>query len=144
MERSIPSICDGLKKSLRKILYCCLKRKLYKEVKVAQLAGYVSEHGAYHHGEASLHEAIIGMAQDFVGSNNINILMPNGQFGTRIQGGKDSASPRYIHTELNSIVPLLYPVDDLDVLEYLDDDGMKIEPKYYLPIIPMILVNGAI
>ena len=144
LERSIPSICDGLKKSLRKILYCCLKRKLYKEVKVAQLAGYVSEHGAYHHGEASLHEAIIGMAQDFVGSNNINILMPNGQFGTRIQGGKDSASPRYIHTELNSIVPLLYPPDDLDVLEYLDDDGMKIEPKYYVPIIPMILVNGAI
>lgn len=144
LERSIPSICDGLKKSLRKILFCCLKRKLYKEIKVAQLAGYVSEHGAYHHGEASLHEAIIGMAQDFVGSNNLNLLMPNGQFGTRIMGGKDSASPRYIHTELNSIVPLLFPSDDFDVLDYLDDDGMKIEPKFYVPIIPMILVNGSI
>lgn len=144
LERSIPSVCDGLKKSLRKILFCCLKRKLYKEIKVAQLAGYVSEHGAYHHGEASLHEAIIGMAQDFVGSNNINLLMPNGQFGTRILGGKDSASPRYIHTELNSIVPLLYPSDDFDVLEYLDDDGIQIEPKYYVPIVPMILVNGSV
>lgn len=144
LERSIPSICDGLKKSLRKILFCCLKRKLYKEIKVAQLAGYVSEHGAYHHGEASLHEAIIGMAQDFVGSNNLNVLMPNGQFGTRIMGGKDSASPRYIHTELNSVVPLLFPSDDFDVLYYLDDDGMKIEPKFYVPIVPLILINGSI
>jgi len=144
IERSIPSVCDGFKKSLRKIMYCCLKRKLYKEIKVAQLAGYVSEHGAYHHGEASLHEAIIGMAQDFVGSNNINLLKPNGQFGTRIQGGKDSASPRYIHTELNGIVPFIFHNDDMDVLEYLDDDGMKIEPSFYMPIIPMILVNGSI
>lgn len=144
LERSIPSVCDGFKKSLRKIMFCCLKRKLYKEIKVAQLAGYVSEHGAYHHGEASLHEAIIGMAQDFVGSNNINLLMPNGQFGTRILGGKDSASPRYIHTELNPLVPLIFPSDDFEVLEYLDDDGMKIEPKHYVPIIPMILVNGTV
>lgn len=144
VERSIPSICDGFKRSLRKIMYCCLKRKLYKEIKVAQLAGYVSEHGAYHHGEASLHEAIIGMAQDFVGSNNINLLKPNGQFGTRIQGGKDSASPRYIHTELNNIVPYIFHGDDMEVLNYLDDDGMKIEPTYYVPIIPMILVNGSV
>jgi DNA topoisomerase II len=144
VERSIPSICDGFKKSLRKIMYCCLKRKLYKEIKVAQLAGYVSEHGAYHHGEASLHEAIIGMAQDFVGSNNLNLLKPNGQFGTRIQGGKDSASPRYIHTELNPIVTHLFHTDDFDVLDYLDDDGMKIEPFHYIPIIPMILVNGTL
>ncbi|QOI90210.1 DNA topoisomerase 2 [Pyramimonas orientalis virus] len=144
IERSIPSICDGFKKSLRKIMYSCLKRKLYKEIKVAQLAGYVSEHGAYHHGEASLHEAIIGMAQNFVGSNNINLLMPNGQFGTRIQGGKDSASPRYIHTELNSIVPHMFHADDFDILDYLDDDGIKIEPSHYIPIIPMILVNGSV
>lgn len=144
VERSIPSICDGFKKSLRKIMFCCLKRKLYKEIKVAQLAGYVSEHGAYHHGEASLHEAIIGMAQDFVGSNNVNLLTPNGQFGTRIQGGKDSASPRYIHTELSSIVPHVFHTDDLEILEYLDDDGMKIEPVHYIPIIPMILVNGSV
>lgn len=144
LERSIPSVCDGLKKSLRKILFCCMKRKLYKEIKVSQLAGYVSEHGAYHHGEVSLHEAIIGMAQDFVGSNNINLLVPNGQFGTRIQGGKDSASPRYIHTMLNNIVSSIFHVDDLDVLEYLVDDGLQIEPTYYVPIIPMILVNGAV
>ena len=143
LERSIPSVCDGLKRSLRKILYCSIKRKLYKEIKVAQLAGYVSEHGAYHHGEASLHDAIIGMAQCFVGSNNINLLEPNGQFGTRIQGGKDAASPRYIHTQLSSLVPLLFPEEDEGVLRYMQDDGQQVEPTQYYPVIPMVLINGA-
>jgi DNA topoisomerase-2 len=143
LERSIPSICDGLKKSLRKILYCCFKRKLHKEIKVAQLAGYVSEHGAYHHGEVSLQDAIIGMAQDFVGSNNINLLCPNGQFGSRVQGGKDSASSRYIHTQLNTpIVYALFHQDDHDIYTYMEDDGLIIEPHHYIPILPMILING--
>jgi len=140
--RSIGSLYDGLKPSQRKILYSCFKRKLYSEIRVAQLAGYVSENAAYHHGEASLQSAIIGMAQDYMGSNNVNLLMPNGQFGTRIMGGHDSASPRYIHTELNKIVDLIYPSVDFPLLEYNDDDGIFVEPKYYVPIIPMVLVNG--
>ena len=140
--RSIGSVYDGLKPSQRKILYSCFKRNLVNEIRVAQLAGYVSENAAYHHGEASLQGAIIGMAQDFVGSNNMNLLMPNGQFGTRIMGGHDSASPRYIHTELNKIVNLIYPHSDFPLLEYNDDDGILVEPKYYVPIIPMVLVNG--
>jgi DNA topoisomerase-2 len=140
--RSIGSIYDGLKPSQRKILYSCFKRNLVTEIRVAQLAGYVSENAAYHHGEASLQGAIIGMAQDFVGSNNLNLLMPNGQFGTRIMGGHDSASPRYIHTELNKIVSLIFPSADFPLLEYNDDDGILVEPKYYVPIIPMVLVNG--
>ena len=140
--RSIGSVYDGLKPSQRKILYCCFKRNLTNEIRVAQLAGYVSENAAYHHGEASLQGAIIGMAQDYVGSNNINLLMPNGQFGTRIMGGQDSASSRYIHTELNKIVNLIYPSIDFPLLEYNDDDGIPVEPKYYVPIIPMVLVNG--
>ena len=144
LERAIPSICDGFKKSIRKIMYCCFKRKLHNEIKVAQLSGYVSEHGAYHHGEASLQEAIIGMAQNYVGSNNVNLLMPNGQFGTRIAGGKDNASPRYIFTCLNPIVKHIFKEDDFDVLTYLDDDGTMIEPEYYVPVIPTVLVNGAI
>jgi len=140
--RSIGSLYDGLKPSQRKILYSCFKRKLYSEIRVAQLAGYVSENAAYHHGEASLQSAIIGMAQNYMGSNNMNLLMPNGQFGTRIMGGHDSASPRYIHTELNKIVDILYPSLDFPLLEYNDDDGIPCEPKYYVPIIPMVLVNG--
>ena len=80
-ERSIPNGVDGLKISLRKILFAAFKRNLKSEIKVAQFAGYVSEHSAYHHGEASLNGAIVNMAQDFVGSNNINLLEPHGQFG---------------------------------------------------------------
>ena len=140
--RSIPSICDGLKPSQRKILYAGFKKKLFKEIKVSQFAGYVSEHSSYHHGEASLHGAIIGMAQNFVGSNNINLFKPNGQFGTRLLGGKDSASPRYIFTQLNDISTILFNQNDNFILKYLNDDGFKIEPEWYIPIIPLILING--
>jgi DNA topoisomerase II len=141
-KRSIGSLYDGLKPSQRKILYSCFKRNLYKEIRVAQLAGYVSENAAYHHGEASLQGAIIGMAQDFVGSNNINLLKPNGQFGTRIMGGSDAASSRYIHTELNRLTDCIYPKEDFPLLSYVEDDGFKVEPYYYVPILPMVLVNG--
>ena len=142
--RSLPSFCDGLKISTRKILYSCFKRNLVKEIRVAQLAGYVSENANYHHGEKSLQDAIIGMAQTYIGSNNINLLMPNGQFGTRLQGGKDAASPRYIHTELNKLTLSIFSKDDLPILNYLNDDGDMIEPEFYLPIIPMVLINGII
>ena len=143
--RSIPKLEDGLKVSTRKILYACFKRNLFEEkneIKVAQLSGYVSEHTEYHHGEASLQGAIINMAQDFVGSNNIPLLYPNGQFGTRLQGGKDNASPRYIFTYCKNYVKNLFIQDDNYILDYNVEDGMSIEPKYYIPIIPMILVNG--
>ena len=141
-KRSIGSLFDGLKPSQRKILYSCFKRNLYKEIRVAQLAGYVSENAAYHHGEASLQGAIIGMAQDFVGSNNINLLEPNGQFGTRIMGGSDAASSRYIHTELNKLCQVIYPKEDFPLLNYVEDDGLLVEPDYYVPILPMVLING--
>lgn len=134
-ERSIPCLVDGLKPGQRKVclsclqavfcfvflhltkinleyfvlqvMYTCFKRNDKKEVKVAQLAGSVAEHSAYHHGEASLMSTIVNLAQDYVGSNNINLLMPNGQFGTRLQGGKDSASPRYIFTMLTYVLYIL-------------------------------------
>lgn len=142
-DRSIPHIMDGLKISLRKILYAAFKRKLNSEIKVAQFSGYVSEHSGYHHGEASLNAAIVGMAQNFVGSNNINLFMPNGQFGTRLQGGKDSASERYIFTQLNPVTRYIFPEADDAILDYFEDDGEKVEPKHYAPIIPMLLVNGS-
>lgn len=141
-ERNIPNVMDGLKTSQRKILYSAFKRKLTTEIKVAQFAGYVSEHSLYHHGEMSLNKAIVGMAQEFVGSNNINMLLPNGQFGTRLQGGKDSASERYIYTLLNPLTSSLFIDNDQYVLDYLDDDGTMVEPEFYAPVIPMILVNG--
>jgi len=143
LERSIPNVMDGLKTSQRKILFSALKRNLKSEIRVAQFAGYVSEHSGYHHGEASLNDAIIGMAQDYVGSNNLAWLVPQGQFGTRLQGGNDAASPRYIHTYLQPYISSLVPSDDLECLKYRDDDGLPVEPEWYAPILPMLLVNGA-
>ena len=140
--RSIPNMVDGLKISLRKILYSAFKRKLTSEIKVAQFSGYVSEHSAYHHGEASLNGAIVNMAQNYVGSNNVNTLLPNGQFGTRLHGGDDSASERYIFTMLNPLTRYLFPEGDDAILNYLNDDGTLVEPEYYVPIIPFVLMNG--
>ena len=142
-DRSIPNLMDGLKISLRKILFSAFKMNLNKEIKVAQFSGYTSKESGYHHGEASLNAAIVGMAQNFVGSNNINLFMPNGQFGTRLQGGKDSASERYIFTQLNKITRSIFPAVDDNILNYLNDDGQMVEPLYYAPIIPMVLINGS-
>jgi DNA topoisomerase II len=111
--RAIPSLIDGLKPSQRKVLYACFKRDRgaakMAEVKVAQLAAYCSEHTSYHHGEVSLAGTIVKMAQDYVGSNNIPLLEPIGQFGTRLQGGTDCASARYIFTRLQPITRLIFP-----------------------------------
>ena len=141
--RSIPNICDGLKPSQRKILFSAFKRNLTKEIKVAQFAGYVSEHASYHHGEVSLQGAIVSMAQSFVGANNIALFVALGAFGTRMMGGSDSASARYIFTHLHPITQKIYRPEDAPILNYLDDDGFMIEPSYYVPILPMILVNGS-
>jgi len=142
-DRSIPNLMDGLKISLRKILYSSFKKRLTTEIKVAQFSGYVSEHSCYHHGEESLNKAIVGMAQNFIGSNNINLLFPSGQFGSRIKGGQDASSPRYIFTRLEKITRILFPEQDDNILKYLNDDGTPVEPQFYVPIIPMVLVNGS-
>ena len=142
--RSIPDLVDGLKPSQRKILYGAFKRKLDNdEIKVAQLSGYISEHTGYHHGEASLQGAIINMAQNYCGSNNINLLFPSGNFGTRRLGGKDAASPRYIFTQLSSLTRNIFITKDEFVLDNVIEEGDIVEPVRYYPIIPMILVNGS-
>ena len=142
--RSLPHVMDGLKPSQRKIFWAARKRNLVNEIKVAQLAGYVSENAAYHHGEVSLTAAIVNMAQNFVGSNNVNLLVPNGQFGTRLLGGDDAASPRYIFTCLEPIGASILSKADDPGLSWLEDDGQTVEPEYYLPVLPMLLVNGSV
>jgi len=142
-DRSLPDIRDGLKPSTRKIIFSCFKRNLTNELKVAQLAGYVSEKAAYHHGEKSLEGAIVGLAQNYIGSNNLNILEPCGQFGTRLLGGKDAAQSRYIFTQFNKMAKIIFNPDDQALYTYLDDDGVPIEPKSYCGILPMVLINGA-
>jgi DNA topoisomerase-2 len=144
-ERSISCI-DGLKISQRKILHTVLKRKIFtkrKEQRVAQLAAFTSSDTKYHHGESSLVGAIKKMCMDFTGANNLNLLVPSGQFGTRYKNGADAASERYIHTYLEPISLFLIKDIDSDVLDYVNDDGVIVEPKFFAPIIPLILINGS-
>lgn len=141
--RSIPCVADGLKPGQRKVIWACFKRKLKKEIKVAQLVGYIGEQAAYHHGEVSLAQTIINLAQNFVGSNNLSLLDPRGQYGTREQGGKNHASPRYIFTEPTRISRIIFnPADDA-LLKTQKEDNALIEPEWYMPIVPLVLINGA-
>lgn len=140
--RSIPSIVDGLKPSQRKIIYTLFKKNFKNEVKVSQLCGDIISLSAYHNGSVSLEQAIISMSQNFVGSNNLNLLNPVGQFGSRLNGGKDASAPRYIFTKLTPLTRDIFKQEDDEILEYLVDDGYQIEPKFYVPIIPSILLNG--
>lgn len=144
LEISIPSIMDGFKPSQRKIMYTAFKKNItnHEGIKVAQLGPMVAQMTAYKHGENNLMEAIVNLAQDFTGSNNINWLKPIGQFGSRYNNA--AASPRYIYTSLNPITRYIFREEDDPILNYIFDEGEWIEPQFYLPIIPTILVNGAI
>lgn len=140
--RNLPNVMDGLKQSQRKAIFCAFLKNLTKPLKVAQFAGLVAQKTSYHHGEMCLYDTITRMAQDFVGSNNIPYFYQGGQFGTRVCNGKDAANARYIKTNLLPITFKIFKKEDEQILNYLEDDGMTIEPDYYLPIIPMVLVNG--
>jgi len=150
-ERSLPSMLDGLKTSQRKILFTVLKRNyigVSREVKVAQLSGAVAELTLYLHGEQSLNDAIVSMGQDFVGSNNLPLLFPDGAFGTRLgtrQGtGKDAASPRYIYTYAQDVTRLMFKADDDALLPLKKEEGFDVEPEAYWPVLPMLLINGCV
>ena len=138
--RSIPNIMDGLKTSQRKVIYIA---KDIKEVKVAQLASTVALKTSYLHGEQSLADCIITLAQDFVGSNNHPLLKGIGQFGSRLQGGKDAASPRYVHVQPSPFMKAVIMREDDHILHYLEEEGVTVEPNYFLPLIPLVLINGA-
>jgi DNA topoisomerase-2 len=141
--RSIPSVVDGLKPGQRKVLFTCFKRNLKKDMKVVELAGSILGLTAYQHGETSLQSTIVGLAQTFVGSNNINCLEPSGNFGSRLQGGSDCASARYIYTRLSPFARRIFHSADEPLLTYNTDDEHTIEPETYVPVVPMVLINGA-
>jgi len=143
--RSIPNMLDGFKESHRKVIYAAFKRPLRfsgKTLKVAQFAGYVAETSNYHHGEQNLYDTITKLAQRFVGSNNIPLLYNDGQFGERIKNGQDAANGRYIFTKLDALTRLIFREEDDTFLKNREDDGDIVEKEHYLPIVPMILVNG--
>jgi DNA topoisomerase-2 len=143
--RSIPCGLDGMKDSHRKVMYAVKKRKLKhsgSSLKVAQLGGYVAEHSNYEHGENNLFDTITKMANEFTGSNNIPLLYRDGMFGTRLEGGKDAASPRYIFTKEEALTHLIFREEDDVLLKRVYDNDEAFEPVFYVPIIPMILING--
>lgn len=142
-KRSLGSCIDGLKESQRKVIYAIRKKfksKASDFIKVAQLSGYVAEQTDYKHGEQNLCETIIKFAQDFVGTNNIALLEPDGQFGTRLEGGKDSAASRYIYTKPHKILKYIFREEDDPILSYTVEG----EPIHFIPVIPLILINGSI
>jgi DNA gyrase/topoisomerase IV subunit B len=145
-KRALPNIMDGLKESQRKVIYAAeLKNLNYsgKTLKVAQLAAFVAEKTAYHHGENCLLDTITKMAQDFIGSNNIPLLYRGGQFGSRLEPcGSDAASGRYIFTKFDKLTRLIYKPEDDDLLTHIIEEDQKIEPEFFVPILPMILING--
>lgn len=143
VQRSIPSAIDGLKPSQRKVVYAGRKRSSNSEIKVSQFGSYVATETSYHHGEQSLIGTIVTMSQNFVGSNTYNLFEPIGQFGTRLMGGKDAASARYIFTRLSKYGIDLFNKKDDPVLKYTEDDGKMVEPEYYVPVLPLVLINGA-
>jgi len=141
--RAIPTTVDGLKPCQRKILYTALRKGITKSTKVVDLQSAVSDLVSYHHGEVSMQQAIHCMAQNYVGSNNVNLLVPDGQFGTRAMGGKDCASARYTLTRLEPWTPLLFPAGDFAVYTRARDDGRVVEPVTMPAVLPLSLVNGA-
>lgn len=140
-ERSLPNLIDGLKITQRKVLYTCLLKNITSEIKVAQLASSVAYETQYHHGEAGIGSVICNLAQDFVGSNNLNWLDPIGQFGSRLS--PIPAAHRYIFTKLSKNFRQYFKKEDDIILDHLYEDDFKIEPKYFVPILPGVLLNGS-
>ncbi|GJR75253.1 DNA topoisomerase 2 [Tanacetum coccineum] len=144
LQRSIPLMVDGLKPRERKILFYPLKKPIIQKIELIEFSIYVLNHSPYHDGEVTLVDTIIGMAQNYVGINNINLLEPKRDFGTRWMGGKDHADVTLLFTRISPITRYLFHKDDeLLLRNYLNKDGQSIEPASFIPIIPMVLVNGS-
>lgn len=140
--RSIPKLTDGLKPSQRKAVYGTLTRgEQASLIQVERLASVVAAATDYHHGTGSMASTIVGMANNYAGSNNVNLFLPEGQFGSRLTA--ESAAHRYIETKLAPSFRQLFPKADDAILEHHMADGDKIEPITYAPLLPMVLVNGA-
>jgi len=140
--RSIPTLFDGLKPAHRKTLYGMqLRGENAAEIQVERVAAQIAAATDYHHGVGSLEGTIVGMAVNYPGTNNMNLLMPNGQFGSRLT--KEASAGRYINTKFSENFRKLFKKEDDAILDHILVDGEKIEPKYYIPLLPMVLVNGS-
>jgi len=138
--RAIPSVIDGFKPTQRKVIHISnqiWKTGNEKTLKVFQLAGKVASDAFYHHGNASLENSIVTMAQKF--KNNAALLEEDGQYGSL--RSPQPGAPRYIGTKLSENFRLIYK--DFELLDYKEEEGEVIEPQFFLPIIPTVLLNGS-
>lgn len=137
-ERSIPDLMDGLKRSQRKALFT--QREKDEKRKVSVLASFIAARTLYKHGETSMMDAVIGLAQHFTGANNMPLLEPLGQFGNRMV--KVASAPRYIYTKLSENSKVLLNDEDDCILDYLTEEGETVEPARFFPLLPILLING--
>lgn len=143
--RKLPHCMDGAVPSRRKVIYTA--RNVFgssnAEMKVNAFVNETSKTTHYHHGETSLAGTVTKMAQEFPGARHLPFLRPQGQFGTRSNGGKDSADPRYTFTQLNKkLCFAMFPKDDDFLLKYVFDDGERCEPEFYVPVIPLSILEN--
>lgn len=143
--RNLRCYTDGMNPSRRKILMGALDEfsGSNESIKVFQLGGAIAKGYQYHHGDMSLNGTITRMGQSFLGTNYFPILRGHGEFGSRVMGGNDAGSPRYIEVSLNTeLVQLLFPKEERYILEYNFEDGQRSEPKEWPSIIPLTLVES--
>jgi DNA gyrase/topoisomerase IV subunit B len=145
MSRKLKHAIDGFIPSQRKAFAGA--RKLWSSggapKKVYQVTGYVTTEMHYQHGDASMNDTIIKLAQNFTGGCNLPVFTPisNG-FGSRITGRDNTGSPRYINTRLNSqLTDLMFPRQDDWLLQYVYEDGEQAEPAYYVPVLPISVME---
>lgn len=140
--RGLPFIGDGFKQAHRKAMWGMISRgENAPKDTVERIASKAASDTDYHHGVGSLEGTIVGLAQDFAGSNNMNLLSPEGQFGSRLD--KKPSASRYIKTQLHENFRKLFKKEDDAIMEWNYSNGVKIEPKYFIPILPTVLINGA-
>lgn len=138
--RSQPSALDGLKNSHRKAVYTVKKRNIKDRQKVSQFGPLVAAETDYLHGDASIIGAITTLAQDYAGANNLPLFVADGNFGTRFS--HDPSAPRYIYTYPQKYFEALFKKeDDPNLISQVFEGGL-IEPRFYVPTLPMLLVNG--
>jgi DNA gyrase/topoisomerase IV subunit A len=140
--RGIPFTGDGFKEAHRKAIWGMLSRGENSDFEtVERISASAAVSTDYHHGIGSLQGTMSVLAQDFPNTNNLPLFLGKGQFGSRINA-KPSAA-RYVKIKLAPIFRQIFSKADDLILEYNVSNGMKVEPKYLIPILPITLVNGA-
>lgn len=139
--RAIASLADGMKNSGRKVVHTVQAKNVTSKMKVTNLNSITSLFCEYLHGDQVLNDVIVGYARNFVGTNNLNIMYPSGNFGTRFE--PEASAPRYIFTYKEKAFDKIFNREDNNILMHQTFEGADIEPRFFVPNLPLILLNGS-